>query len=131
MNRKTLLIKIIMIMLMLGVVTAFLTQLLYYFFGNFWLSLSSSVAIQIIITYFARQISYERKVQKSLDSYDKLEFRKYPAQGIQCASCKKPNDFLLDWTTVGFQCVHCKIENGLEINLLPFVKAVIAETETI
>ena len=117
-----------MVVLMIGVVTAFLTQLLFYFFGNVWLSLSSSIAVQILITYFAKQISYERKVKKSLESYDKLEFRKYPAQGIQCAACKKPNDLLLDWTTVGFRCKHCQVENGLEINLLPFIKAVESET---
>lgn len=111
------------------VVTAVSSQLLFFLFGNWWISISSSVALQIIGSYLLNQYSYAKKVQKSLDAYDKLEYKKYPADGVHCAACKQPNDFLLDWNTVGFKCKHCQVENGLEIQLNPYIKAV--DTETI
>jgi uncharacterized membrane protein len=131
MNNKQILGKFFMILLMIGVVTTFLTQLFYFFFGQFWVSITFAVALQIVLSYAVRQIGYERKVRRSLENYDKLEFRKYPAVGIHCAACKKPNDFLLDWNTVGFKCKHCNIENGLEIQLNPFISAVESETTTV
>lgn len=128
--KNTTLKRLFIVLLLFGVVTAVTTQLLFFLFENWWLSLATSISLQIIATYFSNEIAYSRRVRKSLDAYDKLEYRKYPAAGIHCSACKQPNDFLLDWNTVGFKCKHCGVENGLEIQLNPYVKAVDSEVIT-
>lgn len=101
------------------------TTLTDFVFKNIWISSMVTVGILILFHYGIQQFLHERKIQDSLKKYEKLEYRKYPIDGITCANpnCKKPNDFLLDWNVVGFKCKHCNTENGLNIQLMAYNKA--------